>query len=188
MVVLWERNFHVFEISSSHTNDLIFKAWTDGVASEFKGITLSLSTFKRHTVNGTVEIDHYDITGYRRAFIDYSKLSMTLLQTLELFVQFLFRNFSGYSSYFNTFVITQFNFRFHRYSSFELESFTFSELLDVHFRTIYRENIRLIYSFAVCFWKQDVDCILVQALYAITSFKNRARHFTFTESRYICFF
>ncbi|MNV98636.1 hypothetical protein D3C71_1939150 [compost metagenome] len=62
---------------------------------------------------------------------------------------------------------------------------TLSDLLHINLRTVNREDTGFFDRFHVNFRKQYIQSVLVQALYAEALVKDRARHFAFTEARYV---
>ncbi|MNZ72067.1 hypothetical protein D3C78_904370 [compost metagenome] len=187
MVFVRESNFNIFEISSGHSHYLLFKSRNEGVATKLKRMTLSFSAFERYVINISVKIDHSDVAVSCCFFFNYYEFSMTFLQTSKLSAQLFFSHFSFLYWNFQTFVIAELHFRFNRDLRFEDKGLTFSKLLNINFRTVYREDISLFNRFTVSFRKKNVDCILVQAFYTKTGFKDRAWHFTFTEAWYVSF-
>ncbi|MOA26142.1 hypothetical protein D3C78_1469140 [compost metagenome] len=144
MISFRESYSYVFEITSCQTNNLLFKSRDKRAAAKFQGVTFCFAAFKRNTINGTVEINHYSVTILSCFIVDYNEFSMTLLQTLKLLVQFFFANFNVYSWNFNSFVVAKLNFWLNSNFSFEFESLSFFELLYVNFRTVHREDLSLI--------------------------------------------
>ncbi|KAJ3196323.1 hypothetical protein HK101_009337 [Irineochytrium annulatum] len=170
MVALWESHFNVFEVTCGQTHNLLFKSRNECVGTQFQGITLSLSTFERYTINGTVEVDYCNVAVSSGTFVKYNEFSVTLLKTLKFFIHVCFSYFTFCYSNFDSFVLTQSH---------------FSELFNIYVRTINREDIRLVDCFCISFRKQNVDCFLIKTLYTKTCFEDGTWYFTFTESSFV---
>ncbi|CDN42669.1 hypothetical protein BN871_BS_00260 [Paenibacillus sp. P22] len=183
MVLLGESHFDVLEVSRRHADDLLLKAWDEGVGAQLERVTLGLSAFESLSVDEAFEIDDGYVAVLGSAFFNDNELGMALLEAIQLRAQLFFGYFGIGRRNFDAFVIAKLHFGLDGYFCLEFEGFALGELLDVDLRTVNRLYARFLEGIGIRRRKQDVDRVLVEALHAEAGFEHAPRYFAFAEAR-----
>ena len=183
-VVCRECNLDIYIVACLVAFELVFKTWNEALGTDFQRIGLAFAAFEWFAVNKALEVDDSIVALLQDSPVFSLFKSCALFSTaLQLFHDFIVRDFRLSVFCFQPLVFAEFYFRTFNESSSEYSAFGFREFVFLYIRSCDRNQFFLLQSFVQCVIDDDVLSFCFDSFLAEMHFKNLAACLALAEAR-----
>ena len=183
LILFRECHIDLFFFVNVCSDQLIFKSRNKRSGSDRQRIIGSFSAFKSNSVDKTFKVkrDLIFILNRSVSYIDRSCIAFTLF--VDLLIYFFLCNSCRNFINFQTFIFTEFYFRFYSHLCRKDKFFTFLKLCDLDLRLWHKLKLTLVICFRIRFWDHAVCRLIIEHFRSVHLFDHLTRNSSFTESR-----
>ena len=173
---------NVYFLTGFFSNQLIFKTRDELSGTQLQVEVLCLAAVEVNAVYGTVKVQNNGISLFRLAVGYGFHAGMSLLNSLQFFLDILIGYFVLDLLYFQTEVILCFNFREASNGCGDFNIFALLQLAQVQFRLIDNFQLQLVQSCRITALQQVVQRFIVEDIFAIGVLDHLSRSLSLTEA------